>query len=137
VNLYVQYAKADPITHRAATTPNTGIVDVFNLNGVMLQRLVTNTNLNSPWGVTQAPSGFGSFSGDILVGNFGDGTISVFDPVTGLFLGRSRARTAARSSTAGYGRSISARPAPGSIRIHCSSTRESMAKRTACSRRLR
>jgi len=88
VNLYVQYAKADPITHRAATTPNTGIVDVFNLNGVMQQRLATNTNLNSPWGVARAPSGFGSFSGDILVGNFGDGTISVFDPVTGFFLGK-------------------------------------------------
>jgi len=88
VNLYVEYAKADPITHRAATTPNTGIVDVFNLNGVMQQRLATNTNLNSPWGVARAPSGFGSFSGDILVGNFGDGTISVFDPVTGFFLGK-------------------------------------------------
>ena len=86
--LYVQYDMVDPITHRPTTTPNTGVVDVFDMNGNLLQRLVTNTDLNSPWGVTQAPAGFGSFGGDILVGNFGDGTISVYDPVTGNFLGK-------------------------------------------------
>ena len=85
--LYVEYAKVDPITHRAATTPNTGIVNVFDLNGNLLQRLATETHLNSPWGVTQAPAGFGDFAGDILVGNFGDGTISAFDPVSLLFEG--------------------------------------------------
>jgi uncharacterized protein (TIGR03118 family) len=30
---------------------------------------------------------FGQFSNDLLVGNFGDGTINVFDPTTGAFLG--------------------------------------------------
>lgn len=85
--LYVEYAKVDPITHRAATTPNTGIVNVFDLNGTLLQRLATETHLNSPWGVTQAPAGFGDFAGDVLVGNFGDGTISAFDPVSLLFEG--------------------------------------------------
>jgi uncharacterized protein (TIGR03118 family) len=86
-NLYVEYAKADPVTHRAATTPNTGIVNVFSQSGQFVQRLATNTHLNSPWGVTQAPAGFGSFGGDILVGNFGDGTISAFNPTTFLFDG--------------------------------------------------
>ena len=86
--LYVEYDKVDPVTHRPTTTANTGIVDVFDLNGNLLQRLVTNANLNSPWGVTQAPAGFGSFAGDILVGNFGDGTISAFNPVTGFFDGK-------------------------------------------------
>lgn len=85
--LYVEYAKVDPITHRAATTPNTGIVNVFDLNGNFLQRLATEAHLNSPWGVTLAPAGFGSFGGDILVGNFGDGTIAGFNPVTGVFDG--------------------------------------------------
>jgi uncharacterized protein (TIGR03118 family) len=85
--LYVEYTKTDPVTHRATTTANTGIVDVFDMNGFFLQRLATNTNLNSPWGVTMASAGFGSFGGDLLVGNFGDGTISVFDPGTGTFLG--------------------------------------------------
>ena len=84
--LYVQYATV--AAGRPTTTANTGIVDVFDLNGNLLQRLVTNTNLNSPWGVTQAPAGFGDFANDILVGNFGDGTISAFDPTTGAFQGK-------------------------------------------------
>jgi uncharacterized protein (TIGR03118 family) len=85
--LYVQYDKVDPITHRPTTTANTGIVDVYNMDGSFNRRLVTNTGLNSPWGITQAPATFGSFGGDILVGNFGDGTISAFDPVSGALLG--------------------------------------------------
>ncbi|HYM01919.1 MAG TPA: TIGR03118 family protein, partial [Stellaceae bacterium] len=35
--------------------------------------------LDAPWGVAIAPAGFGEFAGDILVGNFGDGRINVFD----------------------------------------------------------
>ncbi|HEU5271305.1 MAG TPA: TIGR03118 family protein, partial [Jatrophihabitans sp.] len=35
--------------------------------------------LNSPWALTVAPTGFGDFSGDVLIGNFGDGTIHAFD----------------------------------------------------------
>ena len=33
-----------------------------------------------------APSGFGKFGNDLLVGNFGDGTVNVFDPTTGTWL---------------------------------------------------
>ena len=43
--------------------------------------------LNSPWGLALRPGRFGAFSGDLLVGNFGDGTINAFDPTTGAFLG--------------------------------------------------
>jgi len=85
--LYVEYAKVDPLTHLPTKTANTGIVNVFDLNGNLLQRLATNSHLNSPWGVTLAPAGFGDFAGDILVGNFGDGTISAFNPLTLLFDG--------------------------------------------------
>jgi len=85
--LYVEYAKVDPLTHLPTNTANTGIVNVFDLNGNLLQRLATNSHLNSPWGVTLAPAGFGDFAGDILVGNFGDGTISAFNPLTLLFDG--------------------------------------------------
>jgi len=35
-----------------------------------------------------APAGFGKFSGDLLVGNFGDGTTNAFDPSTGSLLGQ-------------------------------------------------
>jgi len=87
-NLYVEYDKVDPVTHRPTTTANTGVVDIFSPAGALLQRLVTNAQLNSPWGVALAPAGFGPFGGDLLVGNFGDGTISAFDPTTGAFLGK-------------------------------------------------
>jgi uncharacterized protein (TIGR03118 family) len=45
------------------------------------------THLDDPWGITIAPSGFGSFGKDLLVGNFGNGEINAFDPTTGAFLG--------------------------------------------------
>jgi uncharacterized protein (TIGR03118 family) len=48
----------------------------------------TDSSLNAPWGLTFAPSNFGSFSNDLLVGNKGDGTISVFNPANGEFLGQ-------------------------------------------------
>ena len=35
--------------------------------------------LDSPWGLAIAPPGFGELAGDLLVGNFGDGTINAFD----------------------------------------------------------
>ena len=34
-----------------------------------------------------APHHFGQFSGDLLVGNFGDGAINAYDPRTGDFQG--------------------------------------------------
>jgi uncharacterized protein (TIGR03118 family) len=36
--------------------------------------------------VVLAPRHFGRFSGDILIGNFGDGEISAWDPKTGDFI---------------------------------------------------
>ena len=86
--LYVEYATIDPVTHLVSHTANQGIVSVFDLNGNFLQRLVTNANLNSPWGITLASSNFGQFSNDLLIGNNGDGTIDAFDPITGAFLGK-------------------------------------------------
>jgi uncharacterized protein (TIGR03118 family) len=60
-----------------------GFVDVFNSDGSLSKRFTSNGRLNSPWAIAQAPSGFGPFSGAILVGNFGDGTIGAYDPATG------------------------------------------------------
>jgi uncharacterized protein (TIGR03118 family) len=48
-----------------------------------VERLVSRVNLNSPWGLAEAPTGFGPFGGDLLVGNFGDGQIHAY----GLFSG--------------------------------------------------
>ena len=88
--LYAQYAKFDPVTGRDVPGPGNGFVDVFDTDGHLLNRLVTRGDLNSPWGVTLAPASFGSFGNDLLVGNFGDGTINAFDPITGMFVGELR-----------------------------------------------
>ena len=68
-----------------------GFVDVFNSDGSLSKRFASNGRLNSPWAIAQAPSGFGPFSGAILVGNFGDGTIGAYDPTTG-YIDRRRPR---------------------------------------------
>ncbi|MGZ5003426.1 MAG: TIGR03118 family protein, partial [Chthoniobacterales bacterium] len=67
-----------------------GFIDVFDLNGVFQRRLVSGGPLDSPWGLALAPSGFGSFAGDLLVGNFGDGRINIFDSLTGAFIDQLR-----------------------------------------------
>jgi len=67
--------------------PGNGFVDVFDFNGNLLTRLISNGNLNSPWGIALAPENFGDFSHALLVGNFGDGTINAYDPCSGDYLG--------------------------------------------------
>jgi uncharacterized protein (TIGR03118 family) len=86
-NLYVTFAKQGPGKNDDAARPGNGFVDVFAPNGDLLQRLVSRGRLDSPWALTMAPSSFGAFGGDILVGNFGDGHINAYDPVTGRFQG--------------------------------------------------
>jgi uncharacterized protein (TIGR03118 family) len=86
-SLYVSYAKQDAKHHDDVAGPGNGYVDVYDLNGLLLQRLISAGPLNSPWGMAVAPAGFGDFGGALLVGNFGDGTINAFDPVTGSLLG--------------------------------------------------
>ena len=86
--LYVTFAVQDAAKHDDVAGPGHGILDVFNTDGTFVQRLVSHGALNSPWGMAWAPAGFGKFGGDLLVGNFGDGTINVFDPTTGNLLGQ-------------------------------------------------
>ena len=86
-SLYVEYAQVNTTTHRPQVGAGLGFVDVFNLDGTLKQRLISGGALNVPWGITMAPSTFGSFANDLLVGNFGDGRINAFDPTTGAFVG--------------------------------------------------
>jgi uncharacterized protein (TIGR03118 family) len=86
-SLYVTYAKQDSARHDDVAGAGNGYVDVFDLNGLLLQRLVMAGPLNSPWGLALAPASFGDFAGSLLVGNFGDGAINAFDPATGKLLG--------------------------------------------------
>jgi len=85
--LYVTYALQDPAKHDDVAGPGNGFVDVFTTDGVMVQRLASMGPLNSPWGLALAPAGFGKFSGDLLVGNFGNGWINAFNPTSGAFAG--------------------------------------------------
>src|SRR6266851_2938066 len=85
--LYVTYAKQDASKHDDVAGPGNGFVDIFNTDGVLLERLISRGPLNSPWGLAIAPASFGPLAGDLLVGNFGDGTINAFDPTTGTFFG--------------------------------------------------
>jgi uncharacterized protein (TIGR03118 family) len=85
--LYVTFAKQGPGKADDDARPGNGFVDVFAPNGDLLQRLVSRGRLDSPWAVTLAPASFGVFGGDILVGNFGDGRINAYDPMSGEFQG--------------------------------------------------
>lgn len=86
-NLYVAFARQDSQKHDEVDGPGLGYVDVFSPSGRLLHRLQHGRWLNAPWGITQAPTDFGAYSHDILVGQFGSGNIDVFDPVTGRFKG--------------------------------------------------
>jgi uncharacterized protein (TIGR03118 family) len=86
--LYVTYAKQDAAKHDDVSGPGNGFVDVYNNDGHLIHRLISNGALNSPWGLVLAPRHFGPFGGDLLVGNFGDGAINAYDPRSGAFEGR-------------------------------------------------
>jgi uncharacterized protein (TIGR03118 family) len=85
--IFVTYAQQDAEQHDDVAGAGNGFVDVFDGSGSLLTRLVARGALNSPWGMQMAPATFGKFSGALLVGNFGDGTINAFDPTTGAQLG--------------------------------------------------
>jgi len=85
--VFVTYAQQDTAKHDPVLGAGLGIVDVFQTNGSFLRRGMTGGTLNAPWAVALAPASFGDFSNDLLVGNFGDGTISAFD-TAGTFLGQ-------------------------------------------------
>jgi uncharacterized protein (TIGR03118 family) len=85
-NIWVTYAAAS-----AATAPvGSGFVDEYTSGGVFIRRFATGGDLASPWAISLAPSDFGPYSGDILVGNFTHnsyGYISAYDPTSGAFEG--------------------------------------------------
>lgn len=83
--LYVTYAKQGPSGDDEAG-PGNGFVSIFDLNGNLVKRLASGGALNSPWGLALAPGGFGDFGGNLLVGNFGDGTINAYDVESGSFI---------------------------------------------------
>jgi len=68
-----------------------GVINAFDMNGNLLRRVAANGDdgaLDSPWGLTLAPSTFGPFGGALLVGNEEDGHVSAFNFANGAFLGQ-------------------------------------------------
>ena len=91
--VYVTYAKQDAAKHDDVAGRGHGFIDVFNLDGTPglpggRERLVSRGELDSPWGLAIAPPSFGNVANDLLVGNFGNGFVNVYNPVTGRFLGQ-------------------------------------------------
>jgi len=98
--VYVTYAQINSMGFENVGA-GLGYVDVFDNNGNFVQRAVSQSVLDAPWGMALAPSGFGSFGGDLLVGNFGDGVINAFNPTTFAYIGS--LSTAAGTSIANPG----------------------------------
>src|ERR1700683_2389645 len=78
--LYVTFAKQDSAMHDENTGAGLGYVDIFDFSGNLISQFASAGPLNAPWGIAIAPAGFGSLQGDVLIGNFGDGTINIFSP---------------------------------------------------------
>ncbi len=78
--LYVTFAKQDTEKHDEIPGAGFGYVDIFDFSGNLVSQFASGGALNAPWGMAIAPAGFGSLQGDVLIGNFGDGTINIFTP---------------------------------------------------------
>ena len=85
--LFVTFALQDDAKHDDVAGPGNGFVDEFDLQGHLLARVASGGSLDSPWGLAIAPSSFGTFGGDLLVGNFGDGTIEAYNLKNDQFVG--------------------------------------------------
>ena len=74
-NIYVTYAAA---TSTGAPLPG-GYVDEYDTAGNFIRRIATNGPINAAWGLAIAPSNFGTFSGDLLIGNLYNSKINAYN----------------------------------------------------------
>jgi uncharacterized protein (TIGR03118 family) len=82
----VTFAKQDGEKHDDVSGAGHGLIDIFNPKTGHFHRFATGTDagghldaLNSPWGIAVAPRKFGVHGDNLLIGNFGSGTIMTFD----------------------------------------------------------
>ena len=86
-SLFVAYAKVGDLPDELHGK-GLGFVDEFDANGTLLRHFEHGPWLNAPWGMAIAPAtGFGEFSGALIVGNFGSGRLVAYDRNSGEFLG--------------------------------------------------
>jgi len=76
--VFVAYAKQDADAADEVAGQGRGRVDVYDLSGNLLGGINGHGQLNAPWGLAIAPTSFGTYAGDLLVGNFGDGHINAY-----------------------------------------------------------
>ncbi len=89
-DIFVTFAKQDDDAEDNVNGDGLGYVDVFDPNGVLLDRVASRGPLNAPWGIALAPAGFGEFSNSLLIGNFGDGRINAYNTRSYTFRGTLR-----------------------------------------------
>lgn len=86
--IYVTYAQTLPTSDDNANGAGLGVVNVFDVHGALQTHLIgAGGKLNAPWGIAVAPANFGTYSNNLLIGNFGDGVINAFDAATGAYAG--------------------------------------------------
>ena len=98
-NVFVTYAQQDKAKANAVAGGGLGYVDEFSPDGALIARVASKGKptapLNAPWGLAMAPANFGAYSGDLLVGNFGNGRISAYQPqASGKWAYKGQVRTA-------------------------------------------
>jgi uncharacterized protein (TIGR03118 family) len=86
-NIVVTFAHRAPGSHDEDHGRGLGFVTIFDTNGMVVARLAHGNYFNAPWGIAMAGADFGVFSHHLLIGNFGDGRIHAFNPLTGQFAG--------------------------------------------------
>lgn len=86
-NIVVTFAHREPGSLDEDHGPGLGYVTIFNTNGEVVARLKHGDYFNAPWGIAMSGADFGAFSHRLLIGNFGDGQIHAFDPLTGNLAG--------------------------------------------------
>jgi uncharacterized protein (TIGR03118 family) len=95
-NIFVTYAKQDSAKKDDVAGPGAGYVDEFTPDGALVGRVAVggrkNAPPNAPWGLALAPSTFGVFSGDLLVGNFGNGRVSAYTTNSGKWVYKGQLR---------------------------------------------
>jgi uncharacterized protein (TIGR03118 family) len=104
--LYVAYEPMNtsgPFIGQPSPGAGNGVIAEFSQSGTFLKNLISGGKLNDPWGMALAPSDFGQFSNDLLVGNFGNGWINAFNPTTGAFVGTIDSASGAPIDNTGLG----------------------------------
>jgi len=92
--VYVSYAKQDADAADEIAGEGRGFVDAYDLDGNLVARVAQHGQLNAPWGLALAPSTFGRYAGDLLVGNFGNGEINAYEETDAGFKHRGTLRDA-------------------------------------------